>query len=336
MPSLAQFLMAILLLPCLASAQVPAAYHATVLPFDSGRSILNNAGAVAGEVGGRVALWQRGRGLTYLTASGEEANVWGMNDLGQLVGDDGWQPTLWQLGQPVTRFDAGELGGRALAINNRGSMLIEARGRLGETGFEDEYYLQKKGGQRTPIYGLFPWAINEQDQVAGNLRGSAGGGAVWQDEMLHGLPDNGYSWAGAINEQGWVAGGIGGEDVPPIFAAIWRGDAVETYSPGYARSINDAGMAVGYLYADHAWLWFGGHSYDLNTLWNAADWPGWELVSAEGINNDGLIVAKAQNRGGNWDYMTVLLSPVPEPARAAQLLAGLALLGALRVRRVRK
>ena len=64
----------------------------------------------------------------------------------------------------------------------------------------------------------------------------------------------------------------------------------------------------------------------MNSLWNAADWPGWVLTSAGQVNNDGMIVASAQNQGGNWAYLTVLLSPVPEPAQAALILAGLAIL----------
>jgi hypothetical protein len=317
-------------LPLLVAAQVPAAYHATTLPFNPYTAKINDAGEVAGMAGGRVALWQPGVGLSYLSASGEQASLSGMNDAGQLVGALAGRPTVWQLGRQPVSFDAGDYGGEAVAINNHGAIVLMLRGRLGEEGPEDEYFLYKNG-QRESLYGLFPWRINDQEQIVGNLSGAGGHAGIWQDGSLHALPDQGYSWAGSINDQGWAAGGASDGSLP-IHGAIWKGDHLETYGPGYAYGINSAGLAVGFSYdAQHAMLFYEGVTHDLNTLWHEADWQGWELVSAEDVNDAGEIIAVARSHD-NWAERVLLLTPVPEPGAAAQWLAGLALLGAMRLR----
>ncbi|WP_028102142.1 PEP-CTERM domain protein [Pseudoduganella violaceinigra] len=314
-------------MPMLAVAQVPAAYRTTALPFDSGTLVINNAGDVAGMVDGRVALWQRGSGLSYLTASGEYATFADMNDLGQLVGASGDRPTIWQLGRQPVSFDAGVYGGSAIAINNNGTMVAMARGLLGEEGREDDYFIYKDG-QRTSLYGFFPSEINDREQIVGNLRGPGGHGAIWQDGTLHALPDDGYSWSATINDQGWVAGGTSDGSLP-IHGAIWKGGQPEVYGPGYAYGINNAGLAVGFSYdAQHAMLFYGGQTYDLNDLWDSTGWEGWSLISAEDVNNAGDIVVVAGRPGGGGEQM-LLLSPVPEPANAWLLLAGLLLFGGL-------
>ncbi|SFG36603.1 hypothetical protein SAMN05518865_11197 [Duganella sp. CF458] len=314
-------------LPLFAAAQVPPAYRATALPFDSAKLVINNAGDVAGTAGGRVALWRRGTGLAYLTGSGEQAYLGDMNDVGQLVGSSDAHPTIWQLGrQPVT-FEAGRYGGAALAINNQGTIVAMARAVPGEQGPRDEYFIYKDG-QRNWLHGLLPWAINEQEQVVGTLRGATQDAAVWQGGIYHELPDQGYSLARDINDKGWAAGGTSSE-ITTVYGAIWKGDQLETYGLGYANAINNAGVAVGYWEgARHAMMYSGGRTYDLNTLWDNSGWDGWSLFFAEDINDAGEIVVIASNEA-NFAQQVLLLSPVPETATAAMLLAGLALLGGL-------
>lgn len=325
MPNITSLLIAAMLWPCAAGAQVPASYHATTLPFNPYSAKINNAGDVAGMADGRVALWHRGTGLSYLTASGEDAVLTGMNDVGQLVGSSAEKPTIWQLGRQAINFDAGVYGGTALAINNHGTVVAVENGLLGEDGREDIYFIYKDG-QRESLYGFFPWEINGQGQVVGNLRGPGGHAALWQDGTLHVLPDHGYSWASSINDKGWAAGTADGG------GAIWKGDRLQIYGPGSAYAINNNGLAVGFWYdAQHAMLFYEGGTYDLNTLWKEAAWQGWELVSAEDVNDAGEIIAIARNHD-TWHEQVLLLTPVPEPAAAARWLAGLALLGAMRLR----
>lgn len=316
----------VLALPLLAAAQAPPVYRATALPFDSARVLINNADEIAGTAGGRVALWRRGSGLEYLTDSSDEAILTDMNDAGQLVGSSGAQPMIWQSGrQPIT-FDAGVHGGTAVSINNKGTIVAMARAVDGESGPQNEYFIYKDG-QKNWLHDVLPWEINDQEQVVGLSRAGDHAG-VWQDGAYHDLPDAGYSWARDINHKGWVAGGSG-SDITEAHGAIWKGEVLETYGPGYATAINNAGVAVGYWEGtQHGMLFSGGQTYDLNTLWDRSGWDGWSLRYTEDINDAGEIVATASN-AATFAQQAVLLSPVPELAPALMMLAGLALLGSL-------
>ncbi|WP_426343864.1 hypothetical protein ACN9MU_29870 [Pseudoduganella sp. R-32] len=244
---------------------------------------------------------RRGSGLECLTDSSEEAILTDMNDAGQLVGSSGAQPMIWQSGrQPIT-FDAGVHGGTAVSINNKGTIVAMARAVDGENG--------------------------DQEQVVGLSRAGDHAG-VWQDGAYHDLPDAGYSWARDINDKGWVAGGSG-SDITEAHGAIWKGEVLETYGPGYATAINNAGVAFGYWEGtQHGMLFSGGQTYDLNTLWDRSGWDGWSLRYTEDINDAGEIVAIASN-AATFAQQAALLSPVPELAPVLMLLAGLLLLGSL-------
>jgi probable HAF family extracellular repeat protein len=175
---------------------------------------------------------------------------------------------------------------------------------------------------------VLTWAINDQEQVVGISRAGGDHAGVWQNGAYRELPDAGYSWAHDINDNGWVAGGSG-SDITAVYAALWKGGQLELYGPGYANAINNAGVAVGYWEGtQHAMLYSGGHTYDLNTLWDRSGWDGWSLRVTEDINDAGEIVAIASN-AATFAQQAVLLSPVPELAPALMLLAGLALLGSL-------
>jgi len=77
-----------------------------------------------------------------------------------------------------------------------------------------------------------------------------------------------------------------------------------------AYGINDVGKVVGDSFTSsgqpHAFLWNNGKMFDLNNL--LSDNSGWELVSAQGINNRGQIVGY----GFFYDqgYKAFLLTPV--------------------------
>jgi probable HAF family extracellular repeat protein len=129
-----------------------------------------------------------------------------------------------------------------------------------------------------------------------------------------------------INDDGMVSGGAWTAGAPWRVAFVTGPDGsdLRTLWPtaSEAYDINDFGLAVGYyvVYPEvtrHAFVYgLGGQALlDLNTL---VDLPGVVLNEAVAINDRGQILA---NSGNGRAY---LLTPVPEPATAVLLMAGLA------------
>ncbi|MFZ1545620.1 MAG: PEP-CTERM sorting domain-containing protein [Candidatus Nitrotoga sp.] len=83
--------------------------------------------------------------------------------------------------------------------------------------------------------------------------------------------------------------------------------------------------------AQHATLWNGTTATDLNSFLDAATISaGWELATADDINDNGWIVGIALNKltGVRHGYLlSDTIAAVPEPATYTMLLAGLGLLG---------
>lgn len=103
-----------------------------------------------------------------------------------------------------------------------------------------------------------------------------------------------------------------------------------------ALGINDAGTIVGNsVLADgstqHAFVYLGGKLLDLNGLTSLSG--GWQLTDAFDVNGAGQILGTAC-LGGSCS--AVVLSPVPEPATGAMLVAGLAVAAAGRRRAGRR
>jgi len=99
-----------------------------------------------------------------------------------------------------------------------------------------------------------------------------------------------------------------------------------------ASAIDDAGPIVGSIgtaaHGAAGLLYQHGAMYDLGD--HAEVGQGGRVVKAVDVNRQGQIPAIAEDESGRW---AVLLSPVPEPARAATTLAGLLLLSCTRHRR---
>jgi probable HAF family extracellular repeat protein len=80
------------------------------------------------------------------------------------------------------------------------------------------------------------------------------------------------------------------------------------------------GQIVGYSdtpSGQDAFLYTDGQMVDLNNLIDPSS--GWSIVEADGINDDGQIVATGYQDGLGGEFDTLLLTPVPEPVSASML-----------------
>lgn len=202
------------------------------------------------------------------------------------------------------------------------------------------------------------WAINESGQIAG-LSTSASGtsqATLWSGGTITNLTSLGdgtrFSQAFGINNLGMVVGSsstgqtvgqlIGSTSTTPITRAFaWNSGVMSELSPfnlygpgntgpttnyhSVANDINSSGLIVGNSQriagsAAVATIWFGpgGSPIDLNTLIPAGS--GWNLLSAEGVNEAGDIVGFGTFQGSTRAFLVT----IPTPASTGILvLAGL-------------
>jgi probable HAF family extracellular repeat protein len=236
------------------------------------------------------------------TLYGGESIAYGVNAAGQVVGEstDASGNTRAFLYSGGTLTDIGTLGGadaRARGINDAGMIV---GGSQPGPGFPDD-------GAHAFLY---------HDGIMQDL-GTLGGG---------------FSWAEAVNNAGQVAGYslVGGTAVWHPF--LYSGGVMHDLGSfggdyGEAHAINAAGVVVGYSSSveyglSHAFVYADGSMIDLNSV---TDGLGAQvLMDAVGINDAGQIVANSCN---DFGYCApVLLTPVPEPAAALLLLAGIPVL----------
>ena len=249
------------------------------------RAINRNESVVGWAVTGsgeRHAFLLRSGSLLDLGTLGESpVDAWGVNDLDEVVGSYLNGPAerayVWRAG---VMTDLGTLGGtdsRAYAINNAGDIVGFAR----PTVNEEIHACRWRDGLVTDLGTLGGWAshaydINENGKIVGwsmedpNYISHA---FEWVDGTMYDLGTLGgvYSAAFAINLQGVVVG-------------------TSTTLSGQQR----------------AFLYDGIEMLDLNSLIPSD--AGWRLVSAEDINDQGLIVGTGLFNG---DYRGFLLAPLP-------------------------
>jgi probable HAF family extracellular repeat protein len=203
------------------------------------------------------------------------------------------------------------------------------------------------------------WAINQNGTAAGlstNVAGTSQA-TLWNGGSITNLMSLGdgtrFSQAFGLNDQLMVVGSsqidqtvgelIGTTSTTSITRAFaWQSGVISELAPfnlytlanngpttnyhSVAMDVNNAGLVVGNSQriagsAAVATLWRDGIPVDLNSLLPAGS--GWNLLSAEGINERGDIVGFGTFNGASRAF----LMTVPEPASFA--LAGLAVLGVL-------
>lgn len=249
------------------------------------RNINRNQSVVGWAVTGggeRHAFLLRSGALLDLGTLGESpVDAWGLNDHDEVVGSYLNGPAerafVWRAG---VMTDLGTLGGtdsRAYAINNAGNIVGFARPTINE----EIHACWWHGGTVTDLGTLGGWSshaydINEGGKIVGwsmmepNYISHA---FEYVDGVMYDLGTLGgvYSAAFGINNQGVVVG-------------------TSTTASGQQRAI----------------LFDGTGLFDLNSLIPAE--AGWRLVSAEDVNDQGMIVGTGLFNG---DYRGFLLAPLP-------------------------
>jgi len=244
-------------------------------------------------------VWQQGAMIDLGTLGGTSSGARAINDAGQIVG---WaelsgaldqRACLWQNGQ-VT--DLGTLGGGysvAYDINAAGRVVGQAARATGPSHaflFVDGVMqdLAPLADEYSVAFGL-----NDADQVVGRAWPAGGEprAFLWDDGVMTDLGslDGRYTTAQAINNGGQVVG---------------YSEVLVQHLPGEPEL------------EFHSFIWESGTLLDLNDL--IAPQSGWRLFEAFGINDGGQIVGMGEINGAIHGF---LLTPVPEPATLALLLA---------------
>ena len=315
---------------------------------------LNNSGEAVGQLEDISVPVMRG--FLYdgtvqelATLGGSESSAWGINDVGQVIGRAQTAGSLshaciWV--SPGYAEDLGTLGGSSSYgedINNYGEAVGVA---------DDPTSGQIRGWIYLPVgnrYSLAPGmyqidplsgdlntdavAIADNGSVYGRSEDGMGNGSVYVWDPVAGLVElNGFAgvnpYPADANEIGQV---VGGADVGGAYRAfLWEAGSLQYITPlgtsGYAMSVNESGSVVGEADGT-AFLWTQtGGMMTLNSLIDPA-W-GWDLWTADGINDLGQIVGSGTFNGQTHAF---LLTPdnaaVPEPASIVFFATGLFALG---------
>lgn len=275
---------------------------------------VNSDGVIAGAIehGGTSygALWS-GDDVTVLAPInvGDAAGANAINDFGLATGGSWPGGIVWRNGVAETMpLVEGAVAGSAFLVNNAGTFAgygVRPGQRPYPARWTDgggewlELPDEPRGAQE--FVGTQLTGMNQRGDVVGwtTRYGFTGSGQLWTAEGdlvdLGGFdPENpGLVIPWGINDSGWIVG-----------------------------RRNVAGGAPG------AFLWTDGAMLELGTLLDASG-AGLELVSANGINNEGVILATALIDGRQ---VPVLLTPVPSPGGGGWLVA----LGVLLSRRRRR
>jgi len=274
---------------------------------------LNDSGTIVGNVytpsARRGFAYAAGAALSLPPAM-RQAN--GINNAGTIVGSANVSADGGFLQATASTYSAygggvltdlgttpGGFGSYASAINDAGHVagttVLEETGNIEEPFFYSNGVMQALGSLGGPY--SHGWAINNHDQVVGEMGSYVPGG-----------PGGIYSYRAFLYE-----GGV----VTDLGVLLEGGDST-------AHDINDQGQIVGEtdtVLGRQAFLYVAGSMVLLDGLIDPA--LGWTVQEANGINELGQIAGTACKAGLCYAVRLDLASAVPEPAEAMLLAAGL-------------
>jgi probable HAF family extracellular repeat protein len=340
-----------------AAAAEPPRYRLTILDTMYGEALaINNAGDIAGNLwdgrgnwyavgwfgGGKqvlpspfesaTAISSKGHIGGYSTTYSDGGGIFSSSSgLVYYRGNTTWVPDAFSIGHAEAPW---YIYGRVVGVNGAGSVLAHGAANSGS----GPYLVDGGAVKILPLVSAY--AINDRGQVAGwgyNAQSQAvamlyAGGQL---TALGTLPGDRYSSALDVNEDGVAVGYTASLDALGqthrrsfIYMNGQMTPLGNLAGDSTAVALNNLGMVLGYSNVPSTggtrrvpYLYQDGAQYDLGSL--VAD-PGWRVAEVSDINDSGMIVGRACNLGG---CHAALLTPVPEPAAYAMLLAGLGWLG---------
>jgi probable HAF family extracellular repeat protein len=333
------------ILACATGAKADPLYNLSFLPAGFAAEGLNNSGQIVGTAGGAAAILSGGT-LTSLAGVAPASFGLAINNAGDVAGalDFRYAGSAFAYGGGLLTNIGAQLPtdypySYASAINDHGAVGGNAAPFAGEAvrgfiyGGGSFQYIGTFGGDYSQLE-----ALNNAGAAAGyaSLNGPAlnqpthafyyRNGALQDLGTLGGTNSEGLD----LNEAGDVVGWSNLTADAAIHPFVYRNGSLVDLGTlgglaGEAHAINNGGAIVGNSAllsgALHAFLYQNGSLLDLNSLIDPA--TGWQLTDAYDINDAGQILGTACQGGS---CTAVLLSPVPEPAKGAMLLAGLAVL----------
>lgn len=277
---------------------------------NSHRTIYDQFGSPIG-VERRAFIWRNGEYESVLNLGSISPVAAGMNETGHVVGSTGVRGFIWN-GTNIEWLDSLDFCCEgALAINDTMQVAGIWGGLLGFFWDDGEFssigYLPPDGWQET-----IPLAINNTGTVVGYSRAHAQP-LEYRAFLWHAgaMLDIGPGRAYAINDNGSVAGTF--EEMP----GIWEDGSVTPLPspaeyPGVPLALNNNGVVVGGtaigLSNSKAIVWLNGVRSELSDLIPTGQEL--DLLWAEDVNDEGMIVGRAKLRDDSAFARGFLLYPV--------------------------
>ena len=295
---------------------------------------INNAGQIVGEADlagdgvTHAVLWQGGAAADLGAISGNSV-AFAINAGGQVAGtsDSGAVQTamLWSAGSWTDLGADMSASGNSVAWDINDAGLVAGQASI-SPGFAKGFVWAGPGTGQTqgtvPGYqGGANKGVNSAGVVVGHgfffgdpdmaMMGVPDGRGGW-DESEIGPVGYFFSMAHAVSDAGTIVG-LANDGNGPWNAAVFTLDrdnpvmslgTLPELENSEAYDINEGGVIVGsawdndFLLEPRAWVWFGGAMHDLNGFLDAGQTDWQQLLSAEGINDQGDIVGYGLTTSG--------------------------------------